>query len=166
MRQFKCQFCPMLNKTGRIKSTKTGREYECKKDITCKRNNLIYCITCKTCQHQYVGQTGDTIHKRFSGHIGSVRRTGLTEDVGRHFNLPGHSSIRDMEITVLDFIHLAAKTTAGLTIRLQIEFNWIHRLKSMLPFGMNTKDKTPLETGCRNLKNYRSNRTRANIKPY
>ncbi len=90
----------------------------------------------------------------------------MTQDMGRHFNLLGHNGIKDMEIAVLDFIHLAAKTTAGLTIRLQIEFNWIHRLRSMLPFGMNTKDKTPLETGCRNWKYYRSNRTPKAIKPY
>ncbi len=70
----KCVFCPMLNKSGRIISTRTGCEYECKRNITCKSNNLIYCITCKTCKKQYVGQTGDSIHKRFSGHIGSIRR--------------------------------------------------------------------------------------------
>ncbi len=96
---------------------------------------------------QYVGQTGDSIHKRFSGHIGSVRRKELQEDVGRHFNLPGHKGIEDMEISVLDFIYTAPKTEHGLTLRLQIEFNWIQRLRTMLLFGINTKDRTPLETG-------------------
>ena len=134
------------------------REYEVKKETTCKSNNLIYCITCKTCNQQYVGQTGDSIHKRFSGHIGSIKRKDLKEDVGHHFNLPGHEGIKDLEITVLDFIHLVAKSTPGLKIRLQIEFNWIHRLRCMLPFGINTKDKTPLETGCRNWRHYRTNK--------
>ena len=103
---------------------------------------------------QYVVQTGDSIHKRFSGHIGSVRRKQLSEDVGRHFNLPGHHGIQDMEISVLDFIFTAPKSIHGLTLRLQIEFNWIHRLRTMLPFGINTKDKAPLETGCGSWRHY------------
>ena len=82
-------------------STKTGREYECKKNVTCKSNNLIYCITCKTCKKHYVGQTGDRIHKRLSGHIGSIRRKQLSEDAGRHYNLPVHHGIQDIEISVL-----------------------------------------------------------------
>ena len=97
------------------------QKYECKKDITCKSNNLIYCITCRTCKQQYVGQTGDNIQKRFAGHIVSIRRRDLKEDVGRHFNLPNHRGIKDLEISVLDFIHLPAKTAPGLNIRLQIE---------------------------------------------
>ena len=65
----KCQFCPKLNTSGRIKSEYTNREYQCKKDVTCKSNNLIYCITCKVCRKQYVGQTGDTLHKSHAGSI-------------------------------------------------------------------------------------------------
>ena len=113
---------------------------------------------CKSCGKQYVGQTGDSIHKRFSGHIGSIRRKELQEDVGRHFNQPGHRGLDDIEIKVLDFIFVVPKTEHGLILRLQIEFNWIHRLRTMLPFGINTKDKTPLETGCRSWKHYLHNR--------
>ena len=65
----KCQFCPILNKSGRIVSSVTGREYSCKKDVTGKSNNIIYCITCKRCRKQYVGQTGDTLHIRISRRI-------------------------------------------------------------------------------------------------
>ena len=156
--KIKCDFCPLISKTGRIMSTVTGREYECKKNVTCRSSNLIYCITCKSCRKQYVGQTGDSIQKRFFGHKGSINRKTLTEDIGRHFNLPGHQGLRDMEISVLDFIFAPAKTSHGLTLRLQIEFNWIQRLRSMLPLGINTKDRTPLETNCRNWRHYRKGR--------
>ena len=53
----KCRYCPLLDKTGRIKSTYTGRDYVTKYNVTCKSNNIIYCITCKKCRIQYVGQT-------------------------------------------------------------------------------------------------------------
>ena len=153
----KCQFCPLLNRTGRIVSTHTGREYQCKKDVTCQSNNLIYCISCTKCSKQYVGQTGDTLHKRFGAHAGSIGRRNLKEDIGRHFNLPEHEGLKDMEIHILDFIHAHPKSSEGLTLRLQIEFNWIQRLRTMLPLGLNTKDRTPLSLNCRNWKYYRSN---------
>ena len=87
--------------------------------------------------------------------MGSIGRKNLKEDIGRHFNLPEHNGIRDMRIHILDFIHAHPKSAHGLTLRLQIEFNWIQRLRTMLPMGLNTKDRTPLETGCRSWKNYR-----------
>ena len=151
----KCQFCPLLDKSGRIKSSKSGREYQCKKNVTCRSNNLIYCITCKQCTKQYVGQTGDTLHKRFGAHAGSIGRKNLKEDVGRHFNLPGHNGLTDMRIHILDFIFAHPKSPQGLTLRLQIGFNWVQRLRTMLPSGLNTKDWTPLATNCRNWRYYR-----------
>ena len=60
-----------------------------------------------------------------------------------------------MKIHILDFIHVQRKSQEGLTLRLQIEFNWIQRIRTMLPLGLNTKDRTPLTTGCRNWKTYR-----------
>ena len=118
----KCQFCPIL---GRIVSSYTGREYQCKQDVTCRSNNLIYCITCTRCTKQYVGQTGDTLHKRFGAHAGSIGRNNLKEDVSRHFNLPGHKGLSYMKIHILDFIFAHPKSAQALTLHLQIEFNWI-----------------------------------------
>ncbi len=151
----KCIFCPILETSGRIKSTFTGREYESKKNVTCRSSNLIYCITCLVCNKQYVGQTGDSIRKRFGAHFGSINRKNLKEDVGRHFNLQKHHGVKDLQITVLDFIHAHPKSDYALTLRLQIEFNWIQRLRTMLPLGLNTKDRTPKEEACRKWKHYR-----------
>ncbi len=54
----KCKFCPLLNKTRRITSTYTGREYEAKRNVTCKSSNLIYCITCKRCKNNIWDKRG------------------------------------------------------------------------------------------------------------
>ncbi len=151
----KCNYCPLINKSGRITSTKTGREYTCKSNVTCRSSNLIYCINCRICKKQYVDQTGDPIIKRFQGHFTSIRSKDLSNDVGRHFNMGDHNGTCDIEIFVLDFIYAPPKTEFGLTLRLQIEFNWIHRLRTMLPCGINTKDKTPLSKGYRNWHTYR-----------
>ena len=53
---------------------------------------------------QYIGQTGDSIQKKFFGHKGSINHKNLSEDIGRHFNLPGHHGLSDIQITVLDII--------------------------------------------------------------
>ena len=53
----RCRYCPLLNTTGRVTSTSTGRSYTCLKNITCKSDNLVYLISCKVCKSQYVGQT-------------------------------------------------------------------------------------------------------------
>ena len=100
-------------------------------------------------------QTGDSIHKRFGAHFGSINRRNLKEDIGRHFNLENHHRVKDIKITVLDFIHAHPKSKFALTLRLRIEFNWIQRLRTMLPLGLNTKDRTPKEEACRSWKHYR-----------
>ncbi len=37
----KCNYCPLLDTSGRIKSHYTDREYTCKMNVTCKSKNLI-----------------------------------------------------------------------------------------------------------------------------
>ena len=151
----KCKFCPLLDKSGRIKSTFTGREYKSKKNVTCRSSNIIYCITCTRCQKQYVGQTGNTLRERFGAHSGAIGRKNVSEDVSRHFITNEHKGLSDMRIHIVDFIHVHPKSDHGITLRLQIEFNWIQRLRTMLPMGLNTKDRTPLDNKCRNWRHYR-----------
>ncbi len=155
MHEQKCKFCPLLDKSGRIVSSFTKREYSCKMNVTCCSSNLIYCITCQKCQKQYVGQTGDSLRIRFGAHAGSIGRKNIREDISRYYNLSGHNGLSDMKIHILDFIHVHPTSQEGLTLRLNIEFNWIQRQRTMLPAGLNTKDRTPLSTGCRNWKHYR-----------
>ena len=52
----RCTHCPRLNKTGYVRSHSTNRKYKCMKKISCRSSNLIYCIQCKLCGLQYVGQ--------------------------------------------------------------------------------------------------------------
>ncbi len=77
-----CKYCSLIDTSGRIVSTYTKCKYTTRSNVTCQSNNLIYCITCKNCKKQYVGQTGDSIYKRFDGHCGTIRRKELTNDIG------------------------------------------------------------------------------------
>ena len=64
-----CRYCPKLDKSGKIKSTATGLKYSSMTNISCRSSNLIYCITCKICHKQYVGQISLQLKKRFVHHF-------------------------------------------------------------------------------------------------
>ena len=136
----KCQFCPLLNKKNTFQCSTTGITYPCKYNISCKSSNLIYCITCKTCNKQYVGQTRNTVAQRFSGHFFNVRHNKKTDAVGLHFSRSDHNGTSDFSINILEFIPLPPHTDRSLDLRLRLEKNWIHTLRCPAPRGLNIFD--------------------------
>ena len=138
----KCRYCPLLNTDGQIVASVTGRKYRTRHNVTCNSNNLIYCITCRRCKKQYVGQTKNSLKQRFQGHFYQVVHDAEKTEVSRHFNRNGHRGLEDVEIHVLDFIHLSTTKNATLHIRLGREFDWIHRLHCTIPKGLNSLDGT------------------------
>lgn len=74
----RCPHCLRLDRTGRITSHTMGRSYVTMKNVTCKSSNLIYCLSCKRCGEQYVGQTQQTFMKRVYAHIYSINTNGDT----------------------------------------------------------------------------------------
>ena len=133
----KCRYCPKMDKSGKIKSTVTLREYSTKININCQSSNLIYCITCNVCSKQYVGQTGRRILDRFQGHFSGISRKDKTTLINDHFARQDHNGIQDLTIHVLDFIHANPTSDTGKRVRLKIESAWMSRLKTTFPDGLN-----------------------------
>ena len=79
------RYCPLIDRTGVLISTHTGRRYHSMKHANCQSSNLIYVITCEHCGIQYVGQTKNRILQRFQGHIFDISHNTNTT-VARHFN--------------------------------------------------------------------------------
>ena len=77
---------------------------------------------------------------RFQGHFGSVQINDPKSDIAKHYNSEGHAGTEDMKLHILDFISLSPDSKAGANIRDQIEFNWIHRLHTPQPMGLNIQD--------------------------
>ena len=136
----KCRYCPCLNKTGKIRSKTTGLQYTTRKNVDCTSNNLIYCISCKTCGKQYVGQTKNSVKQRFQSHFYLIKHKKDDHEVARHFNQSGHRGLKDVEIHVLWFINHDARKDDTKNIRLKFEFDWIHCLRTQIPLGLNTID--------------------------
>ena len=98
-----CNICPFVQNTKFVKSTATGDNVEINKEVNCKTKNIIYCITCKKCKIQYIGESERTVKERFSEHLGYVNNANFYQATGAHFNSKGHS-VSDMRITVIEKI--------------------------------------------------------------
>ena len=96
-----CPICPFVSTGKWVKSSATNTRIEINQAVNCQTKNVIYCLSCKKCKKQYVGETDRKLQDRFSEHIGYVKNQKLEKATGYHFNLPGHK-MADMEITVLE----------------------------------------------------------------
>ena len=132
-----CKICKLLNKTGYIISHHTKDRHETMHNISCRSSNLIYCISCKICGKQYVGQTLRRLRDRISEHLRDIDKGDKTKPLGLHFTTHDSSSI---EVHVLEFIKKAPRGPQTLTIRNRVEKRWIHLLRTPIPLGLNLED--------------------------
>jgi hypothetical protein len=151
---YNCRYCPKIDHTGTIISTSTGKEYNTRKIVSCKSNNLIYCITCSKCKKQYVGQTKNRLQDRFVAHFYNIehkkKNKTLNQDsskpnkfddpIGRHFKLSDHKGLQNVQIHILQFISAPSDSIPGQSLRDDWERRWIHRLKTISPMGLNSAD--------------------------
>ena len=96
--------------------------------------NIIYLISCRICGIQYIGETKNSLKKRFYGHRSTVKTQKLDTPVGQHFNLPNHS-ISDM---ILQGIEALANRRES--VRLSREKMWIKRVHTIHPHGLNIQE--------------------------
>ena len=132
-----CQYCTMLDKTGRITSIVTNKEYNTRSQISCRSNNIVYCLCCQACGKHYVGQTKRPLVERLREHVRNINQNTDIHIVGRHFNEPGHNGIRSLSVKVLNFAKGHPDSKTSLTMRLELESKWIKRLRCFVPRGLN-----------------------------
>ena len=75
----RCNTCKIGTFGTTIPITSTNKTFTIKQALTCKSSNIIYCVTCKKCLDQYIGETEQELHQREAGHISDIKnnRTGL-----------------------------------------------------------------------------------------
>ena len=132
-----CKYCKLLDKSGNIQSD--NKNIESKWNITCNSSNVIYCIECTRCQKRYVGQTKRKIKERLREHLYNIKKDNKT-DMSYHFNTNQHKGECDMKVYILDFIYEAPDSKRAAKLRDTIEHNWIHKLRTVAPKGLNIMD--------------------------
>ena len=132
-----CIYCPKKDMPDQYTSTHTGRSYTGPTNYKCGVRNVIYLITCRKCQKQYVGQTYRPYKERISEHLSYARRKKMDTATGKHFSLPGHTHF-DINHRVISI--LGGAITKNNPKLLELEEMLIERLRTMEPIGLNDKN--------------------------
>ena len=128
----RCTHCKGINESTEFKSSSTSEVLSLKKDFDCTSENVIYLITCKRCNSQYVGQTHQKVSNRMNSHqFDNFHHPGIFTNVSVHFNENGH--------TANDFSFAPIEKADAHSPRLLKETYWMHRLNTIFPNGMNSK---------------------------
>ena len=133
----KCNYCYKINKTGSIRSHTTGKTYKTRKKVDCKSHNLVYCIECRQCGMQYVGMTKNTLMSRIQDHYTKIKKSDTQSPTAVHFSRADHRGTADIILHVLAFCPLANDSNASNQWRLGVELDWIRKLRTPTPNGLN-----------------------------
>ncbi len=74
---------------------------------------------------------------RFVHHLRDIEMGTVDKSVGKHFASANHNGHKDVQISVLEFIKKAPRSTQAIGIRLRVERHWTHVLRSLAPIGLN-----------------------------
>ena len=93
----KCDLCNnFLKETDCFKSFSTGRSYKIKQEVICNSTNIVYLISCKKCNVQYVGSTSTEFKVRFRNHKLAMLTNKRVCEMAVHFNENKHD-FEDLE---------------------------------------------------------------------
>ena len=131
-----CKVCNNVTETDTFQSSVTKESYKINFKLDCDDKCLVYLLTCNVCHLQYVGQTTDRFRMRWNNYKCCNRKALNGElvpqiDFHRHYFQSGHKNLpNDCSIILID------KTDPKKPC--ERETFWIHKLKTMVPFGLNT----------------------------
>jgi hypothetical protein len=135
----KCKACNFIIESNSFKSTNNNRIFKLTDRFNCKTNNIVYLITCKKCNKQYVGETGRSLGERINDHMSCIRLKKQTP-IGLHFNQTGHS-LKDFAISGIEkFIDNQNSSN----LRRLKESTWQNLLQTAHPLGLNNLKKEHL----------------------
>jgi len=105
--------------TNVFQSTIYKRNFLLRDLMSCNSFNIVYLITCRVCQIQYVGETKRTLAQRLTDHRSNITTQKKTP-ISLHFNLIGHS-LNDLQAIAIEKIDDRA-AAAHVTRRLREQF--------------------------------------------
>ena len=98
--KIKCSVCDFVKVGSQVSATATKAKIDISRPVDCQTRNIVYCVTCKKCGEQYIGETEKSLQERTRQHLRHITNKKINHALGDHFNKPGHS-ISDFQITVL-----------------------------------------------------------------
>ena len=139
----RCKTCPSLSLNPFVTSNVTNHTYPCINHETtapsCCSQNIIYLLTCQSCNQQYVGETRIEMNRRMNIH--------RTAKAGCQHVIDHKASCHDSFFTyqILENLVGTGKNEIGdvdeemSAKRKAIEDSWTKRLRTIYPYGLNEK---------------------------
>ena len=143
-----CGTCPIFHPVNYVHSPITKRKYDVVNHsfpefIDCSSTNVVYLLSCNNCDLQYIGQTGRKLRERIREHKAAVRSgRGKCPYLIKHFN-SGPCEGCGFSVSILEKIDGSGLTDDGKvdktksSFRRERETDWMLRLRSVFPYGMN-----------------------------
>ena len=95
----RCNTCNLGTFGSSIHISSTNTTFHIKHQLTCKSSNVIYCLTCKKCGDQYIGETEQELHCRQRGHLHDINSNKAGLPYVTHFRKCG---IENYTITAIE----------------------------------------------------------------
>ena len=107
-------------------------------NLTCDSKNVIYLVSCKKCQLQYIGSTTTEFKVRFRNHKSSMITNKKSCEVAVHFNSTPHS-LQDFSFQCIDQINQDCAEFDKFLITK--EAYWSAQLFTLSPHGLNKRQE-------------------------
>ena len=147
-----CKMCHVLSTKDHFVSSATHRIYKSEipasiSKIDCNSCNLIYLITCRKCALQYVGETCQKIRDRFRIHnacMGNPDKDQNCRILSEHFN-KGSCKGAAYSVNIIEKLEGDGRDENGkldpsmTTIRRKKETQWMLKLRTVFPYGLNDR---------------------------
>ncbi|KAM4045688.1 uncharacterized protein ACNLHF_009542 isoform 2-T2 [Anomaloglossus baeobatrachus] len=130
-----CKACSYVNKSHSFHSEVTGVTYTNREFINCNTTGIVYLAKC-TCPKMYVGKTIRQFKQRILEHIGNIRRKEDTP-ISKHMWEHHRGNCGEISFQGVEKVSESGRTE-DMDYRVQRkETQWIYRLKSLSPNGLN-----------------------------
>ena len=126
----RCLVCPLLSHPNYVASRSKQTTHPVGNNLRCTTPGIVYLLTCRRCGKQYVGQTAKTMRERLARHKASFRVAQMS--LYAHFTQYHHCGSLDVSIVLL-----CQESDAELRLRRETE--WIERLGTVIPKGLNNR---------------------------
>ena len=141
----RCRTCPYIIECNSFVSTNNHSMFYpilgTAEYLTCSTENIVYLISCQLCNNQYVGESKNSIQKRFSSHRSSIRNGKSNQLIHNHFHIDCHG-LDNCRIIPIEKIEAPGLNEKEITrYRLDREKHWIITLQTCYPLGLNERFK-------------------------
>ena len=139
--QCKCFTCKRLVNANTYQSCYSNYQYtvtnETNQQLTCKTKNVVYLLTCNTCNIQYVGETKNALHLRMNQHKSNIKNyKGQCKILISHFR---DHHCKDYSIQIIHAFVNGNNIDDEMKNRRHTESSYIKLLRTKYPYGLNEK---------------------------